>query len=52
MKMRILWDEVIEPFEYVNDPSPIWWILGVVGVVAAITAVVIVLLAKRKKEGK
>ncbi len=49
--MGILWDEVIEPFEIVNDPSPIWWILGVVGAVAAVTAVVIVLLVKRKKKG-
>ena len=49
--MRILWDEVIEPFEHVSDPSPLWWILGVVAVVAAITAVLIVLL-KKKKGGK
>ena len=52
MKMGILWDEVIEPFEYVNDPSPILWILGVVAAVAAVTAVVIVLLVKRKKRVK
>ena len=50
MSMRIFGDEVIEPFEIVNDPSPIWWILGVVGVVAAVTAVVIVLLVKKKKK--
>lgn len=47
--MRIFGDEVIEPFELVNDPSPIWWILGVVAAVAAITAVVIVILVKKKK---
>ena len=50
--MGILWDEVIEPFEIVNDPSPIWWILGVVGVVAAVTAVLIVLLKKKKNKEK
>jgi len=48
--MRILWDEVIEPFEYINDPSPIWWVLGIVGVVAAVTAVAIVLLVRKKKK--
>ena len=52
MTMGILWDEVIEPFEIVNDPSPIWWILGVVGVVAAVTAVLIVLLKKKKNKEK
>ena len=52
MSMRFLGDEVIEPFEIVNDPSPIWWILGIVCAVAAITAVVIVLLVKKKKAGK
>ncbi|MBR6038864.1 MAG: hypothetical protein IKP38_00090 [Clostridia bacterium] len=50
--MGILWDEVIEPFEIVNDPSPIWWILGVVGAVAAVTAALIVLLKKKKNKEK
>jgi type IV secretory pathway component VirB8 len=48
--MHILGDEVIEPFEYINDPSPIWWVLGIVGVVAAVTAVAIVLLVRKKKK--
>ena len=48
--MGILWDEVIEPFEPVNDPSPIFWILGVVAAVAAVTVVVIVLLVIKKKK--
>ena len=47
--MLIFGDEVNEPFELENDPSPIWWILGVVAAVAAITAVVIVILVKKKK---
>ena len=50
--MRFFGDEVIEPFELANDPSPIWWIVGIVAAVAAITAVVIVLLVKKKKDGK
>ena len=50
--MRLFGDEVIEPFELMNDPSPVWWILGIVCAVAAITAVVIVILAKKKKRGK
>ena len=49
--MGILWDKVTEPFEYVNDLSPILWILGVVTVVAAIT-VLLILLLKKKKGGK
>ena len=49
--MGVLWDKVTEPFEYMSDLSPIWWILGVVAFVAAITAVLIVLL-KKKKGGK
>ena len=49
--MGILWDEVIEPFEHVSDPSPLWWTLGVVAVIAAVTAAVIVILAKKKKGG-
>ena len=49
--MGILWDKVVEPFEYMSDLSPIWWILGVVCTVSAITVLLIVLL-KKKKGGK
>ena len=49
--MGILSDKVTEPFEYMSDLSPIWWILGVVAVVAVITAVLIVML-KKKRGGK
>ena len=49
--MGILSDKVTEPFGYVSDLSPIWWILGVVAVVASVTVLLIVLL-KKKKGGK
>ena len=49
---RILGDVPVEPFVPVkNDPSPLWWILGVVAGVAAVTAIVIVILVRAKKKG-
>ena len=50
--MQILWDDILEPVPLANDPSPLWWILGIVAGVAAVTAIVIVILVRKKKRGK
>lgn len=33
-----------------HDPSPLWWIIGIVAGVSVLTAVLIIVLVKRKKK--
>ena len=51
--LHMLFDDIIDPSVDIvaNDPTPLWWILGIVAGVATVTAVLIVILIKKKKKG-